>query len=60
MTILLTEAAAQVCAAPFVGERVEHALRQFCAATHGVDAMLQREFGGGTAFEEPLPSTLLH
>ena len=51
---------AQVCAAPFVGEHVENALRHFCTATDGVDAMLQREFGGGTAFEESLPSTLLH
>lgn len=51
---------AQVCAAPFVGEHVENALRHFCTATDGVDAMLQREFGGGTAFEEFLPRTLLH
>jgi hypothetical protein len=32
----------------------------FCGATDGVDVMLQREFGGRTAFNEPLPGALLH
>ncbi|MBL0147768.1 MAG: hypothetical protein IPP87_03180 [Ideonella sp.] len=53
-------AEADVAAEPIVAKHVDIALRRFCAATDGVDAMLQREFGGGTAFEESLPSTLLH
>lgn len=39
---------------------VDLALRRFCGATDGVDAMLQREFGGGTAFIERPPGALLH
>jgi hypothetical protein len=41
-------------------KHVDLALRRFCGATDGVDVMLQREFGGRTAFIEILPGALLH
>jgi hypothetical protein len=53
-------AEADVVAEPIVAKHVDLALRRFCGATDGVDAMLQREFGGRTAFLEPPSGALLH
>ena len=53
-------AEADVAAEPIVAKHVDLALRRFCDATDGVDVMLQREFGGRTAFIEQLPGALLH
>jgi hypothetical protein len=53
-------AEADVAAEPIVVKHVDLALRRFCGATDGVDAMLQCEFGGRTAFIEPPPGALLH
>ena len=53
-------AEADVAAEPIVAKHVDLALRRFCGATDGVDVMLQREFGGRTAFIEPPPGALLH
>ena len=53
-------AEADVAAEPIVAKQVDLALRRFCGATDGVDAMLQREFGGRTAFIEHPPGALLH
>ncbi len=53
-------AEADVAAEPVVAKHVDLALRRFCGATDGVDVMLQREFGGRTAFIEPPPGPLLH
>ena len=53
-------AEADVAAEPIVASLVEIALRRFCGATDGVDAMQQREFGGRTAFIERPPGALLH
>jgi len=53
-------AEADVAAEPIVAKHVDLALRRFCGATDGVDVMLQREFGGRTAFIEHLPGALLH
>ena len=53
-------AEADVAAEPIVAKHIDHALRRFCGATDGVDVMLQREFGGRTAFIEIPPSALLH
>ena len=53
-------AEADVAAEPLVAKLVDRALRRFCDATDGVDVMLQREFGGRTAFIEHLPGALLH
>ena len=53
-------AEADVAAEPIVASLVELTLRRFCGATDGVDVMLQREFGGRTAFIEHLPGALLH
>ena len=53
-------AEADVAAEPIVAKHVDLALRRFCGATDGVDVMLQREFGGQTAFIEHLPGALLH
>jgi hypothetical protein len=53
-------AEADVAAEPIVVKHVDLALRSFCGATDGVDAMLQREFGGRTAFIEIPPGALLH
>ena len=53
-------AEADVAAEPIVAKHVDLALRRFCDATDGVDVMLQREFGGRTAFIEHLPGALLH
>ena len=47
-------------AEPVVTRHVDLALRRFFGATNGVDLMLQREFGGHTAFIEHLPGALLH
>ncbi len=52
-------AEADVAAEPIVAKHVDLALRRFCGATDGVDVMLQREFGGRTAFNEPLAGALL-
>ena len=49
-----------VAAEPIVANHVDLALRRFCGATDGVDVMLQREFGGRTAFIEHPPGALLH
>ena len=53
-------AEADVAAEPIVAKHVDLALRRFCGATDGVDVMLQREFGGRTAFIEHLTGALLH
>ncbi len=53
-------AEADVAAEPTVARHVDLALRRFCDATDGVDAILQREFGGRTAFIELPPGALLH
>ena len=53
-------AEADVAAEPIVAKHVDLALRRFCGATDGVDVMLQREFGGRTAFIELPPGALLH
>ena len=53
-------AEADVAAEPIVAKHVDLALRRFCGATDGVDAMLQREFGDLTAFIEPPSGALLH
>jgi hypothetical protein len=53
-------AEADVAAGPIVAKHVDLALRRFCGATDGVDVMLQREFGGRTAFIEHQPGALLH
>ena len=53
-------AEADVAAEPIVATHVDLALRRFCGASDGVDAMLQREFGGRTAFIGHLPRALLH
>ena len=53
-------AEADVAAEPIVAKHVDLALRRFCGATDGVDVMLQREFGGRTAFIVILPGALLH
>lgn len=53
-------AEADVAAEPIVAKHVDLALRRFCGATDGVDVLLQREFGGRTAFIEHLPGALLH
>ena len=53
-------AEADVVADPIVPRHIDLALRRFCGATDGVDVMLQREFGGRTAFIEHLPGALLH
>ena len=53
-------AEADVAAEPIVAKHVDLALRRFCGATDGVDVMLQREFGGRTAFNDPPPGALLH
>lgn len=52
-------AEADVAAEPIVAKHVDLALRRFCGATDGVDVMLQREFGGRTAFNDPSPGALL-
>ena len=52
-------AEADMAAEPIVAKHVDLALRRFCGATDGVDVMLQREFGGRTAFNEPLAGALL-
>ena len=52
-------AEADVAAEPIVAKRVDLALRCFCGATDGVDVMLQREFGGRTAFSESRSGALL-
>ncbi len=53
-------AEADVAAEPIVAKHVDLALRRFCGATDSVDAMLQRQFGGRTAFIELPPGALLH
>lgn len=53
-------AEADVAAEPIVAKHVDIALRRFCGATDGVDVMLQRQFGGRTAFIELPPGALLH
>ena len=53
-------AEADVAAEPIVAKHVDLALRRFCGATDGVDAMLQCEFGGRNAFLEPPSGALLH
>lgn len=53
-------AEADVAAEPIVAKHVDIALRRFCDATDGVDVMLQRQFGGRTAFIELPPGALLH
>ncbi|MBK9681735.1 MAG: hypothetical protein IPO59_00035 [Betaproteobacteria bacterium] len=53
-------AEADVAAEPIVAKHVDIALRRFCDATDGVDVMLQRKFGGRTAFIEPPAGALLH
>jgi hypothetical protein len=53
-------AEADVAAEPIVAKHVDLALRRFCGATDAVDVMLQRGFGGRTAFIEPPPGALLH
>jgi hypothetical protein len=52
-------AEADAAAEPIVAKHVDLALRRFCGAMDGVDEMLQREFGGRTAFNEPPPGALL-
>lgn len=49
-----------VVAEPIVAKHVDLALRRFCGDTDGVDVMLQREFGGRTAFIESPSAALLH
>ena len=53
-------AEADVAAEPIVAKHIDLALRRFCGATDGVDVMLQREFGGRTAFIESPSGALLH
>ena len=52
-------AEADMAAEPIVAKHVDLALRRFCGATDGVEVMLQREFGGRTAFNDPPPGALL-
>ena len=49
-----------VAALPFVADHVARAFRQLCAVADGIDDLLQAEFGGQTAFLEPVTSTYRH
>ena len=53
-------ATAALCAAPFVSEHLTQAFTHFCAVADGVDSLLQEEFGGKTAFAEPMQSSMKH
>lgn len=53
-------AEADVPADPIVVKHVDLALRGFYGATDGVDVMLQRQFGGRTAFIDLPPGALPH
>ena len=53
-------AEADVPADPIVARHVDQALGRFGDATDRIDVMLQREFGGLTAFVEPPSGALLH
>lgn len=53
-------AIAEVCAAPFVSAHLAQALARFVAVADGMDSLLQAEFGGRTAFGEPLQSSMRH
>ncbi len=53
-------ALADICASPFVGAHVVHALPHFCAIVDGMDRLLQSEFGGQAALVEPMPSSMRH
>lgn len=47
-------------AIPYVGSHVADVFNHFCAIADGMDVLLKEEFGGETAFEETMPSTLKH
>jgi hypothetical protein len=53
-------AVADFPAAPFEAQHVVRALREFCTLADGIDALLQGEFGGRTAFAEAMVSTKIH
>ena len=53
-------AAIHVPAAPYIADHVVQALKEFCRLTDGIDELLQVEFGGQTAFNEAMLSSLKH
>ena len=53
-------AISEICAEPFVKDHVIQALAHFCEMATIMDCVLQAEFGGQTAFGDPMRSTLKH
>ncbi|CAL1241946.1 T3SS (YopN, CesT) and YbjN peptide-binding chaperone 1 [Candidatus Methylocalor cossyra] len=47
-------------AIPFVADHVAQAFRQLCTVADGIDDLLQAEFGGQTAFLEPVTNAYKH
>jgi hypothetical protein len=52
--------ASDVSAVPFVGAHVAQAFVHFCSIADGMGSLLQEEFGGQTAFDESMPSSIRH
>lgn len=51
---------ADIVAVPFVSAHVAQAFKHVCAVADGMDSLLQEEFGGRTAFDESMPSSMKH
>jgi hypothetical protein len=51
---------ADVSAVPFVSDHIAQAFVHFCAIADGMDSLLREEFGGQTAFDDLMPSSLKH
>jgi hypothetical protein len=51
---------ADLSAVPFLSAHFAQAFERFCAVADGMGGLLQEEFGGQTAFVEPLPSLTKH
>lgn len=51
---------ADVSAVPFVSDHIAQAFVHFCAIADGMDSLLREEFGGQTAFDDSMPSSLKH
>ncbi len=52
--------ASEISAVPYVADHVVQSLAHFCMIADGMDSLLQAEFGGRTAFVEPMPSLMKH
>ena len=53
-------AVAETAGVPFVSAHVVQTYQRFCVVVDGLDSLVQEEFGGLTAFPEPVPAHALH